>query len=54
MLDGIGGILLAASPFLLGFSDQVFWPHVLFGIFSVASLVTHTETMLPTGHKEPA
>jgi len=55
ILDGIGGILLAASPFLFGFSDQVFWPHVLFGLFSVAaSLVTHMETMLPTGRREPA
>src|SRR4051812_35012746 len=34
ILDGIGGILLATSPFLFGFSDQVFWPHVLFGVFS--------------------
>jgi hypothetical protein len=54
ILDGIGGAVLAASPFLFGFSDQVFWPHVLFGLFSVAaSLVTRMETMLPTGHREP-
>lgn len=55
ILDGFGGLLLAASPFLFGFADQVYWPHVLFGLFSVlASLVTHLETMLPTGHREPA
>jgi hypothetical protein len=55
ILDGIGGIVLAASPFLFGFSNQVYWPHVLFGLFSVAaSFVTHMETMLPTGHREPA
>src|SRR3712207_3081156 len=41
ILDGIGGIVLAASPWLFGFADQVFWPHLLFGLFSVtASLVT--------------
>jgi hypothetical protein len=47
--------VLAASPFLFGFSDWVYWPHVLFGLFSVAaSLVTRMETMLPTGRREPA
>jgi SPW repeat len=55
ILDGLGGIVLAASPFLFGFSDWVYWPHVLFGLFSVAaSLVTRMETMLPTGRREPA
>jgi hypothetical protein len=55
ILDGIGGLVLAASPFLFGFADQVYWPHVVFGLFSVAaSLVTHMEAMLPTGHREPA
>jgi hypothetical protein len=55
ILDGLAGIVLAASPFLFGFSDWVYWPHVLFGLFSVAaSLVTRMETMLPTGRREPA
>jgi hypothetical protein len=55
ILDGLAGIVLAASPFLFGFSDQVYWPHVLFGFFSVAaSLVTRMETMLPMGRREPA
>ncbi|MFL5131437.1 MAG: hypothetical protein ACJ8DD_15000 [Microvirga sp.] len=55
ILDGLGGTVLAASPFLFGFSDWVYWPHVLFGLFSVAaSLVTRMETMLPTGRREPA
>jgi hypothetical protein len=54
VLDGIAGALLAASPFLLGFSDQVYWPHVAFGLFSVAaSLITRMETILPNGHREP-
>ncbi len=54
ILDGIGGIVLAASPWLFGFADQVFWPHLLFGLFSVtASLVTRLEPMLITGHREP-
>ena len=55
ILEGISGILLAASPLLLGFSDRVFRPLVLFSFFSVAaSLVTHAKTMLPTGQRELA
>jgi hypothetical protein len=54
VLDGIAGALLAASPFLLGFSDQVYLPHLLFGLFSVAaSLTTRMEVTLATGHREP-
>ena len=54
VLDGAAGALLAASPFLLGFSDQVYGPHVAFGLFSIiASLVTRMEITLPNGHREP-
>jgi hypothetical protein len=42
-LDGLAGFLLAISPLGFGFADQVYLPHVLFGLFSVvASLVTRT------------
>jgi hypothetical protein len=55
ILDGIGGVVLAASPFLFGFADRVLWPHLLFGLFSViACFVTRLEPMLPTGRREPA
>ena len=55
ILDGLGGVVLAASPFLFGFADRVLWPHVLFGLFSVvACLVTRPEPMLTTGYREPA
>jgi len=54
VLDGVAGMLLAASPFVLGFSDQVYLPHLLFGLFSiVASLVTRMEVTLVTGRREP-
>lgn len=54
ILDGAAGALLAASPFLLGFSDQVYLPHLLFGLFSVAaSLVTRRGVTFVTGHREP-
>jgi hypothetical protein len=47
--------VLTISPFLFGFADQVYLPHLLFGLFSiVASLVTRMEIVLPTGHCEPA
>ncbi len=42
-LDGVGGALLAVSPWLFGFAREVYWPHLLFGLFSVAaSLITRT------------
>jgi hypothetical protein len=51
-LDGLGGAFLAVSPWLFGFADRVFWPHLLFGLFSVvASLVTRTDVMQPTGRQ---
>jgi NADH dehydrogenase len=44
VLDGGLGVLLAASPWLFGFADRVYWPHVLLGLFSVVmSLVTETD-----------
>lgn len=40
-LDLMSGILLAASPWLFGFSDYVYLPHLLLGIAEIgASLVT--------------
>lgn len=42
-LDGIGGAVLALSPWIFGFSEYVFWPHLIFGILEVgAALMTHT------------
>jgi len=55
ILDGIGGVVLAASPWLFGFADRVYLPHLLFGLFSVvACLVTRLEPTLVTGRREPA
>jgi hypothetical protein len=34
-LDAIGGLLLIASPWLFGFADLIWWPHVLVGIAEV-------------------
>lgn len=43
-IDLAGGVLLAASPWLFGFADLVFLPHLLFGLFEVgSSLLTQTQ-----------
>jgi hypothetical protein len=43
-LDGIAGAALAASPWLFGFSREIVWPHLLFGLSSViASLVSRSD-----------
>ena len=42
-LDAASGVLLAASPWLFGFSEAVFWPHLILGLFEVvAALTTRT------------
>lgn len=42
-LDAAGGLLLAASPWLFGFSDLVYWPHLIVGLFEIgAALTTRT------------
>jgi MFS superfamily sulfate permease-like transporter len=39
MLDSLSGIFLAVSPWLLGFSDKVFLPHLLFGLIEIGTTV---------------
>jgi hypothetical protein len=42
-LDLMSGILLAASPWIFGFADYVYMPHLVLGIFEIgASLMTKT------------
>lgn len=36
ILDGAGGLLLLASPWLFGFADLIWWPHVLVGAAELA------------------
>ena len=31
-IDAVAGLLLLASPWLFGFTDSVWWPHVVVGI----------------------
>ena len=40
-LDVLSGALLAASPWLFGFSELVYWPHLLLGVAEIgAGLLT--------------
>jgi hypothetical protein len=36
-LDAAGGLLLAASPWLFGFDDRVWIPHVVFGLLELGA-----------------
>lgn len=45
ILDVLSGIFLAASPWILGFSDRVYLPHLILGIFEItAGLLTTSQT----------
>ena len=45
MLDAGSGVLLAASPWIFGFSDELKWFHVIVGLGEIAaSLMTRTHS----------
>ena len=55
-LDLISGVVLAASPWIFGFADEIWCPHVLFGLFEIgAALMTRTspeaEVSRPVTHR---
>lgn len=35
IIDMLSGVLLAVSPWLFGFADLVFWPHLVIGIIEI-------------------
>lgn len=37
MLDYVSGALLAASPWFLGFADEVWVPHLVFGLLEIGT-----------------
>jgi len=50
-MDVIAGIFLAASPWLFGFSDEVYLPHLIVGILEIgAGLMTERTSQHSTGH----
>lgn len=45
LLDVLSGIFLAASPWLLGFADKVYLPHLILGIIEIgAGLMTNSQS----------
>lgn len=47
-MDVIGGIFLAASPWIFGFADQVYLPHLILGVMEIgAGLMTETKSEHP-------
>ena len=51
-LDLMSGILLAASPWIFGFADDVYLPHLILGVIEIgASLMTKTRSTGETKHK---
>ena len=49
-VDAAGGLLLAASPWLFGFADRVYWPHLILGLAEIgAGLMTRTTPDMRTG-----
>jgi hypothetical protein len=49
-IDIASGVLLALSPWLFGFADRVFWPHLVVGIIEIgAGLTTRTVSEDATG-----
>jgi hypothetical protein len=39
-MDGVAGLLLAASPFLLGFAGRTWLPHLLLGLGEIGAAMT--------------
>ncbi len=51
-LDLVSGVLLAASPWIFGFADYVYVPHLVLGILEIgASLMTRRDPAYGPGNK---
>ena len=50
-VDIAGGILLAVSPWLFGFADLIWWPHLLVGLMEIiVPLLTKRDHTPPRAH----
>ncbi len=50
-LDILSGIILAASPWIFGFADQVYLPHLIVGLMEIgAGMFTEREPYRGTAH----
>lgn len=51
-IDFLSGVLLAASPWIFGFAEYVYLPHLILGIFEMgASLMTKVQPQYGPGHR---
>lgn len=50
-MDALGGLFLAASPWLFGFANEVYLPHLILGIVEIGTAVL-TKTV-PSKRGEP-
>ena len=52
-IDALAGLLLLASPWLFGFADRIWWPHVVVGIaeLGVVAMSWRGASHASTGHR---
>lgn len=54
LMDGFVGVVLAASPWLFGFSDHTWIPHVVVGLFEIgAAMATELQRREPIPYPDP-
>ncbi|MDQ0595629.1 hypothetical protein QFZ37_003998 [Chryseobacterium ginsenosidimutans] len=49
-IDFVAGLLLLASPWLFGFNDRIYLPHVILGAFEIVAVLLSRKTTT-TVHK---
>lgn len=53
LFDLLSGVLLASSPWIFGFADRIYLPHVIVGGFEIlASLLTQKEPKSTPAHPD--
>lgn len=53
MIDFMAGLLLLASPWLFGFNDRIYFPHVILGVFEIiAVILSRKETAAVHRHEQ--
>lgn len=50
-IDIAAGIFLAASPWIFGFANEVYLPHLILGILDIGAAILTSP--VPTAHREP-
>src|SRR5690606_24725785 len=53
-LDAASGVILAISPWLFGFADLIWWPHLILGLVEIGAALTTQTVPFVDGRREPA